>query len=150
VTAWADPEPESDPEREREAAQLDGAVDERGEALQLRDAVQRELGLDVPVANAALPFEQHFRAPGNLDRALRDAGLANVTVERFRYAWTAPVEDFVLGAEWGARGRYLHAAVGDASWRALHDASVAAITERFGHEVRSVNEAWVGVGAVPA
>ena len=101
----------------------------------LRDAQRR-----------AAPWEERFSDPARLEETLRDAGLRPVRVERREYRFTHSIEDYLVGRDVSAQGRFLHHMLGSALWPRFRAQVEERFRERFAEPLGDTAEVVIGVG----
>jgi ubiquinone/menaquinone biosynthesis C-methylase UbiE len=95
------------------------------------------------------PWYQRFSDPGPLGETLRAAGLRNVTVERREYRATVSQEDYLLGRETSASGRFLKGMLGQALWERFRSQVRETFRSRFPDPIGDTYEVLIGVGIKP-
>ena len=80
----------------------------------------------------AAPWSDAFSDPRRIEEILRDGGFRDVHVERRTYRAQVPIEDYLIGRETTAIGRFLKQMLGAALW----DRFRARVREEFGSRFR--------------
>lgn len=104
----------------------------------LRDAQRR-----------AAPWEERFSDAARLEEALRDAGLRPVRVERREYRFTHTIDEYLVGRDVSAQGRFLHHMLGDTLWPRFRSQVEERFRERFAEPIGDTAEVILGVGTKP-
>lgn len=97
----------------------------------------------------AVPWEEHLGDARRLEAALRDSGLRPVSTERREYRFRLPVDDYVLGRETSASGRFVRKMLGERSYPAFRERALDAFTTRFGDHVGDFRRVVLAVGTKP-
>jgi ubiquinone/menaquinone biosynthesis C-methylase UbiE len=111
----------------------------------MADAYATKEVLDGALRQAA-PWQQRLSDRGQLEEALRSAGLRNVTIERREYRATVSQEDYLLGRETSAAGRFLRGMLGDALWERFRSEVREAFRSRFADPLGDTYETLIAVG----
>jgi ubiquinone/menaquinone biosynthesis C-methylase UbiE len=104
--------------------------------------------LDDALSKAA-PWHQRFSDAGRLEETLRAAGLRNVAVERREYRATVSQDDYLLGRETSASGRFLKGMLGEALWQRFRSQVRETFRSRFSDPIGDTFEVLIGVGIKP-
>jgi ubiquinone/menaquinone biosynthesis C-methylase UbiE len=112
-----------------------------------RELVSTVVGADMlrDVLKQAVPWEDRFAQVGQLDEALRDAGLHHVRTEPMRYRFVYSIEEFLDGREAAATGRFVRSMVGDAGWASFRDRARATYAERFSDPLNDFRDVILAV-----
>lgn len=94
----------------------------------------------------AAPWEEHFSHPDRLHRALRDAGLRPVMVDRHRYRYVHTIEEYLAGRETSAQGRYLRHMLGESLWSRFRAQVAERFRQRFADPFGDTVEVLIAVG----
>jgi len=132
ASAWADQEDE-----------FAKAWRELVEGVTTHELLQDALG-------RAMPWEDRFRDPRQLEETLRQAGLHPVSVERREYRFQLSREDYVAGRETAASGRFLRDMLGEEGFHAFGRRARAAFAERFPDPLTDFRDVLLAVGTKPA
>jgi ubiquinone/menaquinone biosynthesis C-methylase UbiE len=111
----------------------------------LADAYATKELLDGALRQAA-PWHQRLSDPDQLEEALRTAGLRNVTVEPREYRATVSQEDYLLGRETSAAGRFLRGMLGDALWERFRSEVRETFRSRFSDPLGDTSDTLIAVG----
>jgi SAM-dependent methyltransferase len=97
----------------------------------------------------AMPWEDRFRDPGQLEDTLRQAGLHPVSVERREYRFEMSREDYLAGRETAASGRFLRDMLGEEAFRAFGERARTVFAERFPDPLTDFRDVLLAVGTKP-
>jgi len=128
VTAWTD---EQDPPRKlwQEVADSFVQPDRWREALQ-----------------AALPSEDRYTDPVQLEQALAGAGLDSVTVRRVENMGRVDREDFLAMREASTQTRFLRSNLDEDQWNRFREQAREALAKNFPERMEHRRSAWIAVG----
>ncbi len=121
--------------------------DQYAEANAIVAAVRAECGLDIAVPPDATPWEDWFRDREHVLAAVREAGLVDARIDVRTYRWQYTCAEFASG--WGSQGRFLRHHVGLERWEDFTRRAVAALEDRFGARIVTVNAAWIASARKP-
>jgi ubiquinone/menaquinone biosynthesis C-methylase UbiE len=107
-------------------------------------------GIDATPPVPPVPSEDKLRSRGNLEAALRDAGLVDVDVELHTYQWQSSIDEYFVGRDWRPRARYMRQQAGSRLWQEIQSAAASELRDRFGDSIRSTGRLWVAVGTKPS
>ena len=117
-----------------------------------RDMAERYAGREVlrgALAKAA-PWEEHFSDRDRLAGSLRDAGLRQVSVEQRQYRAMLSVEDYLVGREISATGRFLKSTLGDTLWPRFQAEVREAFRSRFPDPLGDTESVLIAAGTKPS
>jgi SAM-dependent methyltransferase len=98
----------------------------------------------------AMPWEERFRDPANLDEDLRRAGLRPVSVERREYRFVWDRDDYVTSRETAASGRFARDMLGEESWQAFRRRARETFAQRFPERFTDFRDVLLAVGTKPS
>jgi SAM-dependent methyltransferase len=96
------------------------------------------------------PWEETLADRARLEGVLRDAGLRPVRVERRDYRFTMPREDYLVGHEIEATGRFVRRMLGPELWGSFRARTRQVFAERFPEQIGDFRYALLAVGTKPA
>jgi len=97
----------------------------------------------------AMPGGERFSDPARLKDALHDAGLRDIRIERREYRFEMSAEDYLLGRETAATGRFLRQMLGDEFWETFRRETREVFAERFAPAFNDFREAILAAGYKP-
>jgi ubiquinone/menaquinone biosynthesis C-methylase UbiE len=100
-------------------------------------------------ARKAVPWEDRFSDPTQLQEALRDAGLRGTEVARREYRSTSSITDYLAGRETSAVGRFLRQMLGEALWPRFQTRVEEEYRARFTDPIGDSNDVLIAVGTKP-
>lgn len=109
--------------------------------------VGRELFRDA--AKRALPWQELFSRPDDVEEILWDHGLRRVRVERRSYRFELSREDYLEGQGVRMLGRSLHRIMGDAIWERFTAQVHEEFAERFAERIGDSRDVWFAVATKP-
>lgn len=115
-----------------------GIAEEFAEVDILSDALQR-----------AAPWEELFSNKDKLKEVLHDAGLRDIWVEKRDYRVETSVEDYLVGRETAAKGRFLHQMLGEEIWEEFRRRTRQVFAERFPARINDFREVILAAGHKP-
>jgi ubiquinone/menaquinone biosynthesis C-methylase UbiE len=114
-------------------------VDEAVGVEVVRDAIKDEA-----------PWTELVGDKSRLEGLLRDAGLHPVEVERRDYRFEMPPEDYLLGHEVEATGRFVRSMLGPPLWESFRERARATFADRYpGERLGDSRAALLAVGRKP-
>jgi ubiquinone/menaquinone biosynthesis C-methylase UbiE len=111
------------------------------------EAVGREI-LTTGLADEA-PWAKRLSDAARLEATLRDSGLRPVRVERREYRMSLSREDYLVGQETEAAGRFVRMMLGPALWESFRERARRAFAERFPEQLVDLRDVLLGVGTKP-
>jgi ubiquinone/menaquinone biosynthesis C-methylase UbiE len=99
--------------------------------------------------NRAMPWEERFADRARMQETLRDAGLRPVRVEAREYRFQMSLEDYVVGRETAATGRFLREMLGAAGWESFRRRVRETFRERFPDPLTDFRDVVLAVGTKP-
>ena len=102
-----------------------------------------------PVWAAAAPGHARFADRQAVEQALIDAKLRNVRTEKRRFQFQYTQEEYLVGQEIWATGRFVKEMLGDAGWPAFQERVRAAFAERFADPLNDFRDVILAVGRKP-
>ena len=100
-------------------------------------------------ARKAVPWEERFSDPTNLEETLRDTGLRAIEVGRRSYRNTMPIADYLAGRETSAVGRFLRQILGETLWPRFQARVEEEFRARFTDPIGDSNDVLIAVGTKP-
>ncbi len=97
----------------------------------------------------AMPGAERFSDPSRLKDALHDAGLRDIRIERREYRFEMSAEDYLLGRETAATGRFLRQMLGDEFWETFRRETREVFAERFAPAFNDFREVILAAGHKP-
>ena len=97
----------------------------------------------------AIPAGERFSDPARLKDALHEAGLRDIRIERREYRFEISAEDYLLGRETAATGRFLRQMLGDEFWETFRHETRAVFAERFPPAFNDFREVILAAGHKP-
>ena len=97
----------------------------------------------------AMPGGERFSDPARLKDALHEAGLRDIRIERREYRFEMSAEDYLLGRETAATGRFLRQMLGDEFWETFRHETRAVFAERFPPAFNDFREVILAAGHKP-
>jgi ubiquinone/menaquinone biosynthesis C-methylase UbiE len=97
----------------------------------------------------AAPWEDRFSDPARLAETLQDAGLRQVDVEERSYRSTQSIEQYLLGREVSANGRFLKETLGESLWERFTVRVEEEFRKRFPDPLGDTIDVLVAVGTKP-
>ncbi len=97
----------------------------------------------------AMPGGERFSDPGRLKDALHEAGVRDIRIERREYRFEMSAEDYLLGRETAASGRFLRQMLGDEFWETFRRETREAFAERFPPAFNDFREVILAAGHKP-
>ena len=94
----------------------------------------------------AAPGRDRFARREVLQEALYDAGIRNVRLERRRYRWIYPLDDYVEGLGVWATGRFARDMLGEPGWEAFLERARDAFATRFPDPLQDFRDVTLAVG----
>jgi ubiquinone/menaquinone biosynthesis C-methylase UbiE len=113
----------------------------------IASVVPREM-LD-PVWAAAAPGHARFADRQAVEQTLIDAKLRQVRTEKRRFQFQYTQEEYLVGQEIWATGRFVKEMLGDAGWPAFQERVRAAFAERFADPLNDFRDVILAVGKKP-
>lgn len=104
----------------------------------LRDAYRR-----------AMPWSERFSDSGRMKEALYDAGLRDLVVDRREYRFDMTADDYLVGREIAATGRFLHQMLGERLWETFRERTRTVFAERFPARFYDFRDVLLATGAKP-
>lgn len=95
------------------------------------------------------PWQEALADRARLEGVLRDVGLRPVRVERRDYRFTMAREDYLVGHEIEATGRFVRKMLGPNLWESFRARTRQAFAERFPEQIGDFRYALLAVGAKP-
>lgn len=95
---------------------------------------------------ALIPWDEWLGDRENIDRALRDAGFASVTVETREYRVALTTTEYLQARAGSVQGLVLQQALTPSAWNELTERLAGAFRERFGDTVEYVRDVHFGLG----
>ncbi len=89
----------------------------------------------------AMPWARKLQDPNVLKNVLHDAGLRDIRIERREYRFEMTTEDYLVGKETAATGRFLRSMLDDDPWQRFRQETSEVFAERFPptfHDFRDV------------
>ncbi len=116
-----------------------------------RTLLEETIGRDILKAGLKdeSPWAEKLADRGRLETVLRDAGFRPVTVERRRYRFQVPREDYIIGHEVEASGRYARAMLGESLWPSFQKRIRAIYAERFPEQLVDFRDVLLATGVKP-
>ncbi len=102
-----------------------------------------------PAYAAAAPGHDRFQRPEQIDEVLRRAGFRTIRIEKERYRWSYPRDDFVEGLGTWAVGRFVRNMLGDEAWTSLMERARGSFAERFPDPLNDFRDVILAVGSLP-
>jgi ubiquinone/menaquinone biosynthesis C-methylase UbiE len=117
-----------------------------------RELVEHAIGREVLRSGLEdeISWGERLADPRRFEETLRAAKLRPVRVERRRYRFTMPREDYVTAHEIEASGRFVRRMLGESSWKDFRERTRAAYAERFPEQIVDFREALLAVGTKPS
>ncbi len=97
----------------------------------------------------ALPWEELFSDKNKLKEVLHDAGLRDIWVEKRDYRFEMPADDYLIGRETTALGRFLRQMLGEELWEMFRRRTREVFAERFPSTINDFREVILAVGHKP-
>lgn len=112
---------------------------------------QEALGVEVLRAGIRdeIPWAEKLSDPARLEAQLRDDGFRPVRVERRKYRFEISREDYVVGHEIEAIGRFVRRMLGPALWERFRERARATFAERFPEALVDFRDVLLAVGTKP-
>lgn len=116
-----------------------------------RTLVEETLGRDILRAGLKdeAPWAERMSDPKRLEVTLRDAGFRPVRVSSRRYRFEIAREDYIVGHEIEAAGRYTRAMLGERLWESFGRRVRAVYAERFPATLVDFRDVLLAVGSKP-
>jgi ubiquinone/menaquinone biosynthesis C-methylase UbiE len=96
-----------------------------------------------------VPWEERFADPERLKMALHDAGVRDILISRRQYRFQMTADDYLLGRESAASGRFLRQMLGPELWERLRARAREVFAERFDDRFYDFRDVIVAVGFKP-
>jgi ubiquinone/menaquinone biosynthesis C-methylase UbiE len=93
------------------------------------------------------PWEARFSRPEPLMEALQGAGLRAITVDRATFRVTQSQEDYLVGRETSAVGRFLQGMLGESLWERFRSQARETFGARFPDPIGDTSEVLIAVGS---
>jgi ubiquinone/menaquinone biosynthesis C-methylase UbiE len=97
----------------------------------------------------AMPWAEAFADPTTLKGALHDAGVRDIQIDRREYRFDMSAEEYLVGRETGATGRFLRQMLGPEEWETFRARSRAAFADRFPERFNDFREVILAIGHKP-
>lgn len=94
----------------------------------------------------AAPWGEPFSDPSRIQEILRDSGLRDVRVERRTYRTEVSIDDYLVGRETTAIGRFLRQMLGPALWERFRSRVQDEFRARFKDPIGDTNDVLISVG----
>lgn len=94
----------------------------------------------------AVPWEERFADPERLKKALHDAGVRDIWIERMDYCVDATREEYLTGRETSAAGRFLQDMLGEELWPRFRTRVRDVFAERSPERFSDFHQVLVAVG----
>ena len=94
----------------------------------------------------AAPWAEPFSDPKRIEEILREGGLRDVQVERRTYRAQVSIEDYLVGRETTAIGRFLRQMLGPALWERFRARIHDEFRARFRDPIGDTNDVLISVG----
>ena len=94
----------------------------------------------------AAPWGEPFSDPNRIREILRDAGLRDVSIERRTYRAEVSIDDYLLGRETTAIGRFLRQMLGATLWERFRSRVQDEFRARFRDPIGDTNDVLISVG----
>lgn len=116
-----------------------------------RVLLEEAIGRDILQAGLKdeIPWGEQLSNKTNLETALRDAGFRPITIERREYRFEMTRDDYLLGLEIEAGGRYARAMLGESLWPSFRARAHATFAERFPSQLIDFRDVLIAKGGVP-
>lgn len=97
----------------------------------------------------AIPWEDLFADKNTLKDVLYQAGLRDISVEHHDYRFEMTTEDYLIGRETTALGRFLHHMLGERLWESFRARARAVFADRFPSRINDFRDVILAVGRKP-
>jgi ubiquinone/menaquinone biosynthesis C-methylase UbiE len=97
----------------------------------------------------ALPWEDWFTEPRNLEHAFRSAGLRAIEVDRAFYTINTNIADFLAIRETSLHARFMRKNLEAARWERFRETAAAEFERRFKDPIFHTRDVLFGVGTRP-
>lgn len=94
----------------------------------------------------AAPWAELLSEPGRVEEVLRGGGFRDVRVERRTYRSEVSIDDYLVGRETTAIGRFLKEMLGASLWERFRSKVEEAFRSRFRDPIGDTNEVLISVG----
>jgi ubiquinone/menaquinone biosynthesis C-methylase UbiE len=94
----------------------------------------------------AAPWGEPFSDPKRIEEILRDSGLREISVERRTYRAQVSIDDYLVGRETTAIGRFLKQMLGPALWERFRSRVHDEFRTRFRDPIGDTNDVLISVG----
>lgn len=117
-----------------------------------RELVEETIGPDVLRAGVKeeIPWAAKLGDAKRLEAALRDDGFRPVKVERRKYRFQIPRDDYIIGHEIEAVGRFVRRMLGPELWERFRERVRARYAERFPEQLLDFRDVLLAVGTKPS
>ncbi|HEX9697558.1 MAG TPA: methyltransferase domain-containing protein [Actinomycetota bacterium] len=114
--------------------------------------VEEAIGRDILKAGLKdeAPWAERLSDRQRLETALRDAGFRPVTVEAMRYKFQTTRDDYIIGHEIEAAGRYTKVMLGERLWPGFQQRVRAAYEEKFPEQLVDFRDVLIAVASKPS
>lgn len=102
-----------------------------------------------PVWAEAAPGHDRFARRENVEQALIDAGFRHVRTEKRQYRFQYSQEDYLVGLETWATGRFVREMLGPSGWKEFRQRVRATFAERFSDPLNDFRDAILAVATRP-
>lgn len=96
-----------------------------------------------------MPSAERFTDPANVKKALHEAGVRDIRVERREYRFEMTAEDYLAGRDAASTGRFLHQMLGEELWDTFRRRTRDVFAERFPPEFKDFREVILAAGRKP-
>jgi ubiquinone/menaquinone biosynthesis C-methylase UbiE len=97
----------------------------------------------------ALPWQEVFSRPDEVEDILWDHGLRRLRVERRRYRFEVSLDEYLEGQEIRMIGRSLHRIMGGAIWERFRERVRDEFRSRFSDPIGDSREVWFAAATKP-